>query len=96
MKVPQAQLIDRVVKVPDLTHRQVPMSQGVWKDQAPGDEQISLEVYVYRMKAGQNVMWVQQEGYADHSSMIDVEMTFVPTCYHSSYQVSPIDREIGR
>ena len=56
MKVPQAQLIDKVVKVPDPTHRQVPMSQGVWKDQAPGYEQISLEVYVYRMKAGQNVM----------------------------------------
>ena len=70
VKVPQAQLIDKVVKVPDLTHRQVPMSQGVWKDQAPGDEQISLEVYVYRMKAGQNVMWVQQEGYAEHSSAV--------------------------
>ena len=28
--------------------------------------------------------------------MIDVEMTFVPTSYHSSYEVSPIDREIGR
>ena len=35
-----------------------------------GDEQISLEVYVYRMKAGQNVMWVQQEGYAEHSSAV--------------------------
>ena len=46
------------------------MSQGVWKDQALGDEQISLEVYVYRMKAGQNVMWVQQEGYAEHSSAV--------------------------
>ena len=39
-------------------------------DQTLGDEQISLEVYVYRMKAGQNVMWVQQEGYAEHSSAV--------------------------
>ena len=31
VKVPQAQLIDKVVKVPDLTHRQVPMSQGLWE-----------------------------------------------------------------
>ena len=70
VKVPQAQLIDRVVKVPDLTHRQVPMSQGVWKDQAPGCELISLEVYVHRMTAGQNVMWTQQEGHAEHSSAV--------------------------
>ena len=28
--------------------------------------------------------------------MIDVEMTFVPTSYHLSYQVSPIVRDIGR
>ena len=28
--------------------------------------------------------------------MIEVEMTFVPTSYHSSYQVSPVDRDIGQ
>ena len=75
MKVPQAQLIDKVVKVSEPMHREVPMNEGVWKDQALGDEQISLEVYVYRMNAGQNVMWVQEEGYAEHRQLKKQELS---------------------
>ena len=62
--------MDTVVKVPEIMQRQVPMSQGAQKDRMLGDEQISLEVYVDRMKDGQNDMWVQQEGSAGDSSAV--------------------------
>ena len=70
VKVPQVQLMDMVVKVPEIMKRQVPTSKGAQKDQMLGDEQIGLEVYVDRMKDGQNDMCVQQEGSARDSSAV--------------------------